>query len=443
MDGFHGFNIVGRRTEKRWRSRLRHAVMLFIVCGMVIPTLSVAQAAPGDSRVEPAPINQEVQAGPWKLTVLEVLTGDDAAAQITPGQSGRSQPDGSIYIAVRIQAVNGGDQPLAIDGNDFGFTGSSGIVQRFVDASPPDPAFGGTVEPGATNEGWIVGVVASDEQNLLLLYDSLTLTGNWADRVFALQDGATVPDADGRAVKLNETGRDADAPAGLNEPMATRDWVVEVLEVAVGQEVYDLYPDSDYRTTALADSQGGQDIPYWVAFRVKITNNRDLGGRPAYISPTAFMLADGSGDPVSDVLTLSPPDPDVSGSYFPGASREGWVAFEQPTDYSGALVRFQPYQSDSDPRYFTWDPDAAAAASAPTPTSGPITTGTTVVTTDDGVRLRAEPSTTAEIVAELPAGTELTVTGPAGEAEGISWYPVEDPKSGDSGYIAADFVRAT
>jgi hypothetical protein len=65
-----------------------------------------------------------------------------------------------------------------------------------------------------------------------------------------------------------------------------------------------------------------------------------------------------------------------------------------------------------------------------------------VVTTDDGVRMRAEPSTTAEIVAELPAGTELKVTGPAGEADGFSWYPVENPETGDSGYVAADFVRA-
>jgi hypothetical protein len=404
----------------------------------------IVRAAPGDSRVEPVPLNQEAQAGPWKLTVLEVVTGDQATQQVTAASEFNESPaDGFTYVAIRIRATNGGDQPLDIDGNDFAVTGSSGLVRRFVGAIPPDPALDGVVALGETKEGWVVGGAASDEQNLLLLYDSVTLTGNWADRVFALQDGATVPDvaADNRPVKLNKTGREPDQPAGLSDELATRDWAIEVLQVATGQEVYDLYPDSDYRTTALADSQNGEDIPYWVAFRVKVTNNR-TGGAPAYLPPTAFMLADPDGSPVPDVLTLTPPDPDAAGAYYPGASREGWVAFEQPTDYPGALVRFLPYQTDADPRYFTWDADAAAAAGQPTATSGPIETGTTVVVTDDGVRMRAEPSTNAAIVAELPQGTELTVTGPAGDADGLTWYPVEDPATGNTGYVAADYVRA-
>lgn len=414
-------------------------MLLALLVAVGLSGFGVVAAAPGDARAEPAAIGQDVQAGPWTVTILDVLIGDDAASQVTVDAG---LADGFSVVLVQVRAVNGGDDALAIDGDDFAYTGSSGNVYRFLDAIPPDPALDDIVEPGDTKEGWIVGSVPTDEQNLILLFDSLTLSGNWADRYFALQEGASIPEADGRAVKLNDVGRDPTAPAGLNDPMSTRDWVIEIVDVAVGQEVYDLYPEGDYRTTALADSQGGANIPYWVAFRVRVTNNRDLGGNPAYISPTAFMLADGNGDPVPDVLTLSPPSPDAAGAYFPGATREGWVAFEQPVDYPGALVRFLPYQTDRDPRYFAWDPDVAAAASAPTPTSGPITTGTTVVTTDDGVRLREEPSTSADIVDELPAGTELVVTGPAGEAEGISWLPVENPATGDIGFVAAEFVRA-
>ncbi|HKG24118.1 MAG TPA: SH3 domain-containing protein, partial [Thermomicrobiales bacterium] len=162
----------------------------------------------------------------------------------------------------------------------------------------------------------------------------------------------------------------------------------------------------------------------------------------AYFPPTAFTLADPDGNPVPDVLTLTPPDPDAAGTYYPGATREGWVVFEQPTNYPGALVRFLPYQTDTDPRYFTWDSTAAAAASEPTATSGSIEAGAVVVVTDDGVRMRAEPSTDAKIVAELPQGTELTVTGPAGEADGLTWYPVENPATGDAGYVAADYLRS-
>jgi len=60
------------------------------------------------------------------------------------------------------------------------------------------------------------------------------------------------------------------------------------------------------------------------------------------------------GDPIPDVPTLTPPYPDASGAYDPGASREGWVAFELPLEYATATVRFLPYRADDDPRFFTY-----------------------------------------------------------------------------------------
>ena len=39
--------------------------------------------AAGSSRVSPAAVNAETVAGPWKLTVLQVQTGDDATAAVT------------------------------------------------------------------------------------------------------------------------------------------------------------------------------------------------------------------------------------------------------------------------------------------------------------------------------------------------------------------------
>src|SRR4051794_15397144 len=164
MEFSRWFNRVGRRT----RTMMLGGLLLIVVVGSTVPDFGVATAAPGDSRVEPAPINQEVQAGPWKLTVLEILIGDDAAAQVTTvGESAQSLADGFMYVAARLRAVNGGDQSLAIGGNDFAVTGASGTVQRFVDAVPPDPALDGVVGPGETKEGWVVGSAPTDEQNLL------------------------------------------------------------------------------------------------------------------------------------------------------------------------------------------------------------------------------------------------------------------------------------
>jgi Bacterial SH3 domain len=61
--------------------------------------------------------------------------------------------------------------------------------------------------------------------------------------------------------------------------------------------------------------------------------------------------------------------------------------------------------------------------------------GSTVVTTAD-VNLRAEPSENADVVAVVPAGTALTVTG----ASRGDWLPVKNPETGDEGYVSAQYV---
>ncbi|MGH2562327.1 MAG: SH3 domain-containing protein, partial [Thermomicrobiales bacterium] len=298
------------------------------------------------------------------------------------------------------------------------------------------PALSGSVEPGESIEGWVVFSAATDESNLLLIYDSVTLTGNWADRVIALEDGAAVPDAEQPAAEPNDAGSDPGAPAGFNSAIVTDDWAIEVLDVATGQAVYDLFPTSDYRTTALGDVDANS-LGRWIAFRVQVTNNQ-TGGQPAYFSPTAFTVADGDGNPAPDVLTLSPPNPDAAGAYYPGGSRDGWVVFELPIDWSGTLVRFQPYQTDDDPRYFTWGD--GAPQEEPERETGPIEEGATVQTTDE-VNLRAEPTTDAEIVTTLDAGTELRVTGAGEQGGDYTWYPVENTETDETGYVAGDFLE--
>lgn len=65
-----------------------------------------------------------------------------------------------------------------------------------------------------------------------------------------------------------------------------------------------------------------------------------------------------------------------------------------------------------------------------------VAVGATVVTTAD-VNLRAEPSEDADVVAVLPEGTELKVTG---SAKG-DWLPVEDSENNDKGYVSAQYLR--
>src|SRR5215204_1941084 len=165
----------------------RHSGMPIRTVGMLLLLVAIAalggapiQAAPGDSRSEPAPLATEVVAGPWRLTVAEVVTGDAATEQVLAANPANEAPrDGFTYVAVRITAVNDGDQPLEITGDDFALTTASGVVQ-----------------PGETRDGWVVLGAPVDDDDLLLLYDSVSLAGDWADRVFALSDGAAIDPAD-------------------------------------------------------------------------------------------------------------------------------------------------------------------------------------------------------------------------------------------------------
>ncbi len=84
---------------------------------------------------------------------------------------------------------------------------------------------------------------------------------------------------------------------------------------------------------------------------------------------------------------------------------------------------------------------AAEDATAP-PESAAFAEGTTVLVNESGVRLRAEPSTDAEIVTDLDEGTLLRITGPAETGDDFVWYPVQGENDPDlTGYVAEDFLE--
>jgi len=80
--------------------------------------------------------------------------------------------------------------------------------------------------------------------------------------------------------------------------------------------------------------------------------------------------------------------------------------------------------------------ESAQAAATPAVTAlSPIGPGTSVVTTID-VNLRAEPSEDSPVVTILGQGVELEVTGtPSG-----GWVPVQEPATGQRGFVSDQFV---
>jgi hypothetical protein len=400
-------------------------------------SLHAESGAVGASRANPAAVNAETVAGPWKMTVLQVQTGSDAAAAVTAASQFNVAPaDGSAYVVVKIRVQNASNRDYDIEPDDFGVTGSSGVLSRFSQQIPPDPALHGTVKTGETLEGSIVAEVPVDETNLLLVYDSLSITGNWSDCVFALADGAAMADAGKAAAAKNNAGTKVDNAAQIGDEIVTDEWAVKLIETASGAtDVGNLFPSSDYRTTALLGT-GSDDGATWLALHVQVKNVR-AGGAASFLPATAFLLVTSDGKPVNDVTLLTPPDPDVSGTYYPGGSRDGWVLFEQPNTYPDSIVRFLPFVTDGDARYFDF---GGGGSAQPTPPAATVASGAKVTVSEDVVNLRSEPSTSGEIVVELKKGDELTVTGEPVAGDNYQWYPVTVDSTGQTGYIASNFV---
>jgi hypothetical protein len=389
----------------------------------------------------------EFTAGPWKLTLSNLVRGADAAARIAEVTDQNEPPaDGIDYLLFEVKATNAGQERLWIDYDDFAVFGSSGIVRRSLELLPPDPVLQAALEPGESTTGWVVGAIESDDAAPVVLFGSRSLTGLWADRIVATVVGATFPPSTAQPLPPNDTGSSPESPATANQPIVTADWQVELLQAVFGQDVYDL---TDFRTQALGSSDPSL-IPQWAAIQVQVTNNR-AGSAVAHFPATAFSLAYGDGEEILDIARLTPPLPDIAGDYLPGATRVGWAAFERPVDFSGSLVRFQPYRTDTDVRWLTWGDGSAPenaqepvaqAEETPTAPADTFASGTTVTTIESDVNLRADASTSADIIEPLPEGTVLTVIGEPVDADGFTWYPVEDPATGNSGYVAANFLRA-
>jgi hypothetical protein len=310
-------------------------------------------AGVGMSRANPVPLGEVVQAGPLEIQVLEVLSGPDAVAAVLGASPMNSEPrDGTTFVAVNLQLHNAGKNPLWVNNDDFGLTGDTGLVRRFLGALPPAPPLDQMLQSGEETTGWVALSAGVDEGNLLLLFDSVSIGGNWADRVLALQDGAAAPDAAQRVADVNSAGSDPAEPLGFGEAAVTEQWGVELIDVVTGEDAFNIV---DYRTGALGvEDAAAADGSLWVALQFRVTN-ATAGGAEAWFPTSAFVLADESGEPVLDIATLTPPHPDAAGGYYPGGTREGWVMFDVPAEYTASLVRFLPFAhttENPDPRYF-------------------------------------------------------------------------------------------
>jgi hypothetical protein len=389
--------------------------------------------------VQIIPPGQAIDAGFWRLTVLEAQIGDAAAATITAANGGNPDaPQGLVYALARVSAENTSDQPQVINLSDFAGTGTDGILRRPPTLIVPEPALQARVDPASSAEGWIP-LTVNDAGNVLLWFSSPFLGGDWADAVLALTDGAAIPSFDAPGDDPGR-GESPDAPAAFSETVRTGNWDISVSEHISGQAVYNI---AEFALQALAGGNASDpEVETWHAVKVRATNVSD---RPAFFSFTALHVADANGEAWDHILALTPPLPDVAREVLPGATREGWAAFQKAPWASLDLLRVQPSIVADEPRFISFiaTPGAPANEAATAAEDLPVLKeGDLVTLTEDQVNLRTEPSSSGEIVAELEQDTELTITGASVEADSHVWYPVMVNDTGETGYVVADFLSS-
>jgi hypothetical protein len=389
------------------------------------------------------PIGESAQAGPWTITVAEVLAGDEASSfLLETNAENPAAPEGYSYVLARIVAQNTSDRTHAIQMTDFAATGSDGVLRRTQAVVMPDPMLQSVVAAGESTEGWIAPIV-DDVTNMVLWFDSPFLGGNWASALFALSDGASLGDPGDLDASDSDLGSEPTAPATIGDTVKVGGWEITITEVIDGNTAFEM---SDFRFRALGSNDS------WVQRSVGLhATVRNLNPFPAFFSPITFEIADQNGEVWDHTLTMTGPEPDVSREYLPGASGDGWATLS-PGDFAELhLIKVAPFKVGGAARYISFDPEALAAAQAnpdtgedeeEEPSAAPLeaATGDTVVTTEDLVNLRDAPSTTGTIIRELPLGTELVITGEATEADGYTWWPVDVTETEESGYVVADFL---
>jgi hypothetical protein len=384
------------------------------------------------------PLNEAVALGPWAITLLEVVSGADAQTLLSQTNGANPEPAaGLAWVCARVGVQNTGELSRAIQMSDFAMTGTDGVFRRTGPIVPPTPMLQYVVGPGESVDGWVVAPV-DNPASAVLWFDASQLGGTWADGLFALADGATLPPIQLLDAADTDVGSDIGAPAGFGETIQVGGWEITVDEVLYGLDMWDqLYIGTQYLNETSSWLTGGAAIHAVV---------RNLNPFPAFFSSIAFEVAGWDGEAWDQMPTLTVAD-DVSREYLPGASGEGWAGFGGLSWTEYQLLRVAPFKVGGQARFYTFgEAPPAGSASTTTEDDAPavpaleLAVGDTVETTEDQVNLRGEPTTSGTPVAELSLGTRLEVTGESVTADGYTWWPVTVVETGETGFVVGDFI---
>jgi len=392
----------------------------------------------------PVPIGTDVTVGPLTLRVEEAITAEGTATVANTNGQNDAPPSGLQYVLARVTVTNAGQQVQVISASDFPVASTDGVLRRCPSIALPDPPLDVALAPGETFTGW-TGGLANDVANVVMLFDPAMPVGTRYAAAFALTDGATLPTYEQPPTEPSDVGASLEAPAGVGETVRTAIWEVTVNN-SIDSDSY--YEASDYRVRALGAPVPG-DPESWQAIGLDVTI-RNISPTPQFFSWTALELIDTNGEPWDHLLAMTQPHPPISIELLPGATANGWYGIWLQPWATTSLLRLRDSKLTEEFRYISLDGTAGATAQTPTepePDDGTpseplnLGPGDGAQVGADPVNLRSEPSTSGQIVSELPPGTQITVSGDAVEGDGYRWYPVEVADTGQSGFVVEDYIE--
>ncbi len=384
----------------------------------------------------PTPLATDVTTGALSIRVDQAITADGNATVASISDQNDAAPEGLSYVLAQITVANDGQRPAPLSTTDFPCTGTDGVLRRCPSIALPDPPFNTSIAPGESFTGWTGGLV-NDTGSVVMLFDPAISQGPRFSATFALSDGAALPSYP-EPGEINGVGTDITAPATLGDMIRTESWALQINEPIGASAYYDI---SDYRVRALGEPGANGWGSLGTALGLSVTI-RNRAAQPRFFSWTALELVDDDGEPWDHLLAMTHPLPPASVELLPGGIWTGWYGILLQPWATNRLLRFRASRLDDDPRYISLDVSAGATSE---PTSGGqnaavISPGELIEVTEDVVNVRAEASTSAEIVTEVNLGYRLAIMGDPVEADGFRWYPIEIVDSGTTGFIVQDFI---
>lgn len=339
----------GARTGTEERSVWRETA----VANPIPVSQPTATAVPeGYSRGNPHPAGSTVSLTQWDVAVDGDLIRGPAAWKMLQEANMFNDPPpaGHEYLLVPLRIAH---HRLTTTEKTLGLhvTGSANVIHFSFDNSqvPPEPILNNYLPGPAKSQGWEVYILVEGEGNLVLIIDDLD-DYEEPTRYLALTDEPppAIPVDELSRIQRTSVGASLQEPAAVGAITTSAEWQMQVLEVVRGEAAWQMLQERN---------QYNDPPPPGFEYVLVLARVRSLGlaDEARSVSRFTHFVALNQAEEEYARPSLVVPEPELSGSLFPGGEIAGWLAVQVAENDANPLLKFEPYafgQSDAQVRYF-------------------------------------------------------------------------------------------